>query len=227
MPFGTFSTDEYAEITHDLRAPLSVATGYLQMLRDGTFGRAPDAWEEPLDVLGRKIEETRLVVDEILFVARLARTDTWPTLVTIDLVDAARSAVHRAQPRARLLRGTVELDPTSAPVLAMGEEHRLVRILDNLINNALLHSGDHPCATIRVERGERPQVVVEDRGPGVPDHLRDRIFKRFASRERSSRESGGLGLSLSRKLARQMQGELLLEARRQLGSRFVLRLGSA
>jgi two-component system phosphate regulon sensor histidine kinase PhoR len=221
-----FAPDAVTEVVHDLRAPLAVASGYLSMLRDGTFGAAPERWEAPLDVLTAKLEETRLLVDDVLALRRLDQDVAAPSDQVVDLNEVARTAAERAQPRAQLLSGSVVVEGDCArSVLARGDEHQTLRILDNLINNALLYSGEERRVVLRVEDDAGPQLAVEDSGPGIPRNVREHLFEPYTRARGSTVAGHGLGLFISRKLARQMRGELALDERRgRSGGRFVLRL---
>ncbi len=222
--------DDVVEVVHDLRAPLSVASGYLSMLMDGTFGPAPGQWCAPLEVLGTKLEEARLLIDEILV---LRRMDCAPVARSgndqVNLTEAARTAAARAQPRARLLQGSVVVDTGRVhSAIAKGDQRRTLRILDNLINNALVYSGTTRRVVVRVEQEDGPQVAVEDSGSGISEECRAQLFEPFVRDEGSAEVGSGLGLFISRTLARQMGGDLTFHRRRgHSGSRFVLHLPSA
>lgn len=222
--------DEVVEIVHDLRAPLGVASGYLSMLTDGGFGPAPEAWSAPLEVLSLKLEEARVLVDEILALRRIDSTVPLRGRDDhINLTEVARTAAKRAQPRARLLHGSVVVD--SGPVrsaVAHGDQDRTLRILDNLINNALVYSGNARRVVLRVEDEDGLQVAVEDSGAGIPKDRRTHLFEPFSRDEGSTEVGSGLGLFISRTLARQMGGDLTLDDRPDaVGSRFVLHLRPA
>jgi two-component system sensor histidine kinase TctE len=197
------------------------------MLRDGTFGPAPEGWEAPLAVLTAKLEETRLLVDDVLALRRLDHdVQSGTTDEVVDLTEVAHTAAERAQPRAQLLSGSVVVeDDCAGSVLARGDQHQTLRILDNLINNALLYSGEERRVVLRVEDDPGPQLAVEDSGPGIPQHVREHLFEPYTRARGSTVAGHGLGLFISRKLARQMRGDLRLDQRRGFrGGRFVLRL---
>ena len=222
--------DDVVEVVHDLRAPLSVASGYLSMLMDGTFGPAPNQWGAPLEVLGTKLEEARLLIDEILVLRRMDREpEARGGNDQVNLTEAARTAAARAQPRARLLQGSVVVDGGQGDsAIAKGDQRRTLRILDNLINNALVYSGKSRRVVVRVEHEDGPQVAVEDSGSGISKARRAQLFEPFVRDEGSPEIGSGLGLFISRTLARQMGGDLTFQDRPGApGSRFVLHLRSA
>ncbi len=222
--------DEVVEIVHDLRAPLGVASGYLSMLKDGSFGLAPEEWSAPLEVLSLKLEEARVLVDGILALRRIDSSESTRMHDDhINLTEVARTAAKRAQPRARLLHGSVVVDAErSASAVAQGDQDRTLRILDNLINNALVYSGKGRRVVLRVEDADGLQVAVEDSGAGIPEERRVHLFEPFARDDGSTEIGSGLGLFISRTLAREMGGDLTLDDRPgAVGSRFVLHLRPA
>ena len=219
--------DDVVEIVHDVRAPLGVASGYLTMLTDGTFGPPPEQWNAPLEVLSMKLEEARVLIDEILTLRRIDASELRAD-ACVDLTEVAQTAAQRARPRAHLLQGSVEVDAGAAgSTVAMGDQARTLRILDNLINNALLYSGDDRRVVVRVESDAELQVAVENSGAGIPARVRRHLFEPFSRDDRSAEIGSGLGLSISRRLARQMGGDLTLDDHPgTVGSRFVLHMRS-
>lgn len=210
-------------VVHELRSPLTVAAGYIRLMRDGTIQERPPAWERPLQMVEAKLAECQGLVDELLLVSRLEAGTVRSEARVVDLSALAFTAVDRAQPKAGLLGATLTAAAPDGAVHALADAGHVDRILNNLIANALDHGGDHAQVTVAVARGDPPCVSVSDRGPGVAPAERERIFDRFIRGERS--RGTGLGLYLSRQLAENLGGSLRLdEPRGAPGARFVLRL---
>ena len=215
---------------HELRTPLTVVSGYISMLREGSFGLPEERWQRPLDVIAAKCGELADLVENLLITARLEHGDVSGFRETVDLRDAVAEAVERAAPRVELLGGSIESAAPDAPVRAVANPVHLARILDNLVNNALSYSGTRPWVRLSVRDGALPQVAVEDRGDGVPAPMRERIFERFVRIETGAerRTGTGLGLPISRDLAERGGGTLELEwSESGRGSRFVVTLPPA
>ena len=213
---------------HELRAPLTVASGYLGMAMEGAFGELPPALRDVLATAQRKTEEAKLLADELLTVARLEGKVLTLRAEPISVKAALQEALARAGPRAGLVKATITIDPGDDNTV-LADRAMVGKILDNLLNNALTYS-DHP-PTIRMQaRRDEDHVVIRvtDDGIGVQTADQPRIFGRFArgTDPRSREKPGsGLGLYLSRGLAEQMGGSLRLEASQPgKGSTFVLRL---
>lgn len=141
----------------------------------------------------------------------------------IDLADCARRAAGILGVRAQERSITLALPPESALAPAVGEFRRVLQILLNLIGNAIRYTPGH--TTVRIETGcERglAWIAVADEGQGISSDQAARVFEKFERLGRSGDGGSGLGLYISRKLARAMGGELSVETAQGGGARFVL-----
>jgi signal transduction histidine kinase len=211
---------------HELRTPLTVVTGYMSMLRDGSFGPAPAEWKHPVEMLDAKAAELGRLVEDLLLAARLETGRLPVRRERIELAAAARAAVARARARAELLAADLELEAAEGMLVEVDRDH-LGRILDNLINNALTYSRGSAEVRVRVRRRlEGPAIEVEDHGRGIPPMLAGRIFERFFRIEDEGYPQApgtGLGLYISRELAARQEARLWLDwSELGQGSRFIL-----
>lgn len=143
----------------------------------------------------------------------------------IDLADVARRAAGILGVRARE-RGIVVDPPRAGETLpAVAEFRRVLQVLLNLIGNAIRYSPANSEVWVRIE-GEGPlaRVIVADQGAGLSDADQARIFEKFERLGRSGDGGSGLGLYISRRLARQMGGDLSVESAPGQGARFILEL---
>ena len=190
-----------AEAAHELRTPLARIAGLTQ-------SPPPDALER----IARIAVDAAQTVGDLL---TLVREETVAARLSepVDLASVARTAV------AELARDGVRYDVAASDgAWVVGDERRLRRLADNLIENASRHAA----GTVRVEVASAPHAVVlsvEDDGPGVSDAVRARIFGRFV-RGSDDKAGTGLGLAICRTIARAHGGDLTLEGR----NRFVARL---
>ena len=213
---------------HELRAPLTVASGYLGMAIEGAFGELPPALRDVLATAQRKTEEAKVLADELLTVARLEGRVLTPKLEPLSVTEALHEAVARARPRAELATAKIQIEGSDDSTVLV-DRAMVGKILDNLLNNALTYSDHVPTIRLQARRDSgQVAITVADDGSGVAPADQARIFERFArGTDRLSREKpgSGLGLYLSRGLAEQMGGSLQLQASRPgKGSTFVLRL---
>jgi signal transduction histidine kinase len=216
---------------HQLRTPLTVIAGYVSMLQDETFGRLPERLRDPIVAMQRKAREVVALIDEMLLAARVQRGIAPTALMPIDVRDAVRKAVERAEPRVTLEHATLSYELPSATIAAYVDSDQLAHILDSLISNALTYTDGRPWVKITVTSGSDARVMVRDRGWGVPEAMRQKIFEGFvhyANPEFKPKSGRGLGLSISRELAERYGGSLdLVRTEPGKGSTFVLRLPMA
>jgi two-component system, sensor histidine kinase len=213
---------------HELRTPLAVIVGYLSMLHDGTFGELNEDWARVLQILSQKGEELNHIVDGLLTAARIEAGTVPGRAVDYDLREAARQATRKATPQAELLEAELHLDVPDEPVFVQSDPTHLTRIVDNLVNNALAYSHGRPWVRVTVRADREAVLMVEDRGVGIPAEMRERIFERFVRLETPGQPlqpGTGLGLYISRELARRQGGELeVLDSEPGRGSTLALRL---
>jgi signal transduction histidine kinase len=120
------------------------------------------------------------------------------------------------------------MDGDETPVLVQADAEHVGRILDNLINNALTYCVGQPRVTVSVSNLGQPTIAVSDNGVGIPAEKRELVFERFVRLDDAligPVPGTGLGLYISRELARRHGGSLVLdESAPGKGSRFLLRL---
>jgi len=141
-----------------------------------------------------------------------------------DMAEAATEAIQLVQARADERSIHIELIGADQPLKAVGEQRGAVQILVNLLGNAVRHSPEKGTIAIIAERkGDQVAVTVADEGPGIDQADQERIFEKY---ERVGDSPGGigLGLAISRRLARSMGGDVILQSTPGQGARFTLLL---
>ena len=216
---------------HELRTPLSVVSGYLALLAEGSLGDPPTGWKLPLEMLNSKTTELNRIVDDLLMASRMDVNALPERISVFDLQHSVRGALVRAEPRVQLLGATLSLDAVPEPVLVEADAEHIGRILDNLINNALTYCVARPEVTVTLSSPKEPAIAVIDNGVGIPSAKRELVFERFVRLDDDQVgpvPGTGLGLYISRELARRHRGSLVLEQSAPgKGSRFLLRLPPA
>ena len=200
---------------HELRTPITVLSGYLSILGEGSLGPPPPAWENPISVLNAKTLELDKIVGDLLEASRLEIGAEHADKAIIDLRRAVNQAVARATPRADLLKAEIQTELPDDPVMVEGSSDELGRVFDNLINNALTYTERKPEVLVRMTtRNNRVVVRVEDNGIGIPKGQRERVFERFfrSSDPMMAKVPGiGLGLYISRAIVNRHGGKLVVE----------------
>ncbi len=142
----------------------------------------------------------------------------------IDLADVARRAAGILGVRAAERGITIDAPRLGEHLPAIAEFRRVLQVLLNLVGNAIRYSPENSQIWIRLEdAGARARLIVADQGPGLSPDQQVRVFEKFERLGRSGEDGGsGLGLYISRRLARAMGGELTVESALGQGARFIL-----
>ena len=216
----------FTSITHDVRTPLTVITGYAEELVSGA--PSPEvAHDWALRIL-RNAERLDGLLDDVLLLARAEAGALEGRRRPVDLGALAGEAVGDAEPAARA--GGVQLETAlpDEPVTLQGDAGQLRRVLDNLLSNAVKYSPAGGPVTVRL-RADGPTAILEvgDRGIGIPaaevEHLFTRFYRASTVRDGEIRGSG-LGLSISRSIVAAHEGTIAIESEDGAGTTVRVRL---
>ena len=206
------------DASHELRSPLAVLRGELEIALN--HGDTADWRAVATRMLGDVSRQERLVHD-LLFMARAEHGGDGAPDVLVDLDVVVFDEVERVR-----IRSSAFIDVTgvsAAPVRGHAED--LARVVANLLDNAVRHAAGRVAVTVGLN-GSFAELVVQDDGPGIPLHMRDEIFERFARiDEGRSRDRGGtgLGLAIASDIVQAHGGTITVEDA-AVGARLVVRL---
>jgi signal transduction histidine kinase len=215
-----------ATASHELRTPLTMLQGTMELLAEDLEEGSPDVGDAQRQVATARRELLRLstLAEELLDLSRLDAAVALRS-EAVELGELARAVAAEFGLRAGERDAAIEIVPPNGPCWGRGDPDAVARVVRILIDNALRYGDGGP---IRVTTGDDATIEVADRGPGVPDEERDRIFERFyRGRVRGSEGGFGLGLAIGRELAERMSGTLTLADRPGGGTRFTLSLPRA
>jgi signal transduction histidine kinase len=212
---------------HELRTPLALARGYVEMVSTDSLGAVPVPAREALSLVDAKLLEIDELVGHMTQVARLHSDQAQLDLEVLDVREVVRDALERSRPLADDGHRLV-VDQPAQPVLAAVDRLRLRIGLVNLLGNAIKYSpdgGEVRCSVLST--GRWIQVTVADQGLGIDPELIDQLFQPFSrlAQAGNRRIPGlGLGLHVAREIARAHGGDLSAAANLERGSTFVLSL---
>jgi two-component system sensor histidine kinase/response regulator len=200
------SKDDFvASVSHELRTPLTVVVGLAAELRDRAGDFSPEMTAELVGMMADQSAEVAFIVEDLLVAAR---SEIEAVTVLVQRVDVAAAVEGVLRPLSQLDREHVStsLQPGLAAAADIG---RFRQVLRNLVINALRHGGPAVGVTA-AERDAWVVVEVTDDGPGLPESEWDRIFDAYHSAHPNYGKpaSVGLGLTVSRRLARLMGGDV-------------------
>jgi len=215
-----------ANMSHELRTPLNGLLGMLSLSLEGSLDAEV---REQLEVAYRSGQGLRQIIDDVLDLSKiqargveLSPMPFSPRAVVAEVADATAITAHQ-----KGLELVVDI-ATDVPAMVKGDGTRVRQVLVNLVSNALKFTtrGRVVVTARRAPAGSAPdllELAVADTGIGVPEEARGRIFDAFMQADESTtRRYGGtgLGLTISRQLARAMDGDILVESLPGVGSTF-------
>jgi signal transduction histidine kinase len=213
-------TDFLNVASHELRGPMTVIKGYLTMLDAGALGDLSPKARSVLPLLISKSDEVNWMVEQMIEAARLEEGRLALKRHRADIVELTDAAVDGV--KMLLIGHEVTVDSPQAAIDADVDPDRFQIVIRNLLSNAAKYSPPGSDIGVSVRKnGEKALVVVTDRGAGISREDQKRLFTRFGRIDNSSHVQGtGLGLWLSREIARMHDGDLTVESTEGQGSKF-------
>lgn len=196
-----------ATVSHELRTPLAAVLGFAEILKGGTFeGLGTDERNEIITTIAEQAGDLADIVEDLLVTARADHGTLATVAVPVDVAAQCRQVIERMS-ASIVIPITASTD--DAPVRALGDPGRVRQIIRNLLSNAVSYGGPDISISIETE-GATVIIRVRDNGNGVPPSQAEEIFEPYHRVHAASATSGtlGLGLSVSRTLARLMEGDL-------------------
>jgi len=208
--------------SHELRGPMTVIKGYLTMLEGGSLGTLSPKAQAVLPLLIAKADEVNAMVEQMLEAARLEEGHLTLRKRPDDIVALTELAIDSVRPM--LASRELDVQAPSTPIHAEVDSERFQIVVRNLISNAIKYSQEGKPITVVVHRnGKTATVAVVDQGVGIAPQDQARLFTKFGRIERESTmhvAGTGLGLWLSREIARMHDGDLTVESTEGKGSTF-------
>jgi two-component system phosphate regulon sensor histidine kinase PhoR len=220
--------DFVANASHELRTPLAALSGFIDTLQ----GPAKDdakARERFLGIMHAQATRMARLIDDLLSLSRVELSAHVRPDTLVDIVPIIRQVADGLEPLAGERQVQIEIDLPATPVVIAGDREELLRLFENLIENALKYGASGGKVMVSLTSAASPdgaaevRVVVRDFGPGIaPEHL-PRLTERFYRVDvGDSRAQGGtgLGLSLVKHIVNRHRGRLLIESVLKNGATF-------
>jgi signal transduction histidine kinase len=210
----------FAMVNHELRNALAAVYGWSEILvRRRDPATVPRAAFEVLDSAQHAIG----LINDLLDLSRLDEDRLKPIIRAVEPLSMAKRAIGRVTPAANLKQIVLEVVPELDLPSCATDASRVEQILINLLGNAIKYAPERTTVQVSIAiRGRYVVYQVDDEGPGVPIEEVERIFDVYVTKIGEETRGLGLGLPLSRRLARLLGGELRAVARPGRGGSFVL-----
>jgi signal transduction histidine kinase len=212
-----------ADSAHELRTPVAILQGNLEMIRDGVY--PPD--EEHLERLHEEALLLSRLVEELGRLSDAQKGAASYRFEELDAGELVRKTVSKFHAKLAEKSLVAELEAETSPLPLFADAQKCVQALSNLISNAIGHAPEKSKVLIVLEAGQEfVRIAVEDEGSGIAKEERERVFERFyrvdSARNRADGGSG-LGLSVVKEIMKNHGGRVFAEPGKKLsGARFVL-----
>jgi signal transduction histidine kinase len=220
--------DEFiATASHELRTPLTSISGYLEMSLDPAEGPLSPTRENQLRIVQRNAGRLTVLVEQLLFLARVDSHRLEIERRPVDLGEILREAAETAGPAAQAKNVDLRLD-TESPQRVLADPPQLLRLVDNLVANAVKFTREGGTVQL-VARGNGETAILEvtDTGVGIASADRPELFKRFFRGTTAIEKAipgSGLGLAISQVIAEAHGTTIEVESTTGAGSTFSLTL---
>jgi len=214
-------SDFVANVSHELKTPLTVLRGYVEILQN--IKESPESFAKPLQQMNLQSIRMQLIVNDLLYLAKLEDSTGRRTKDPVDVTNVINTIVESVQPLIEEKRHKLELN-IDYSLKILGAQTELHSAFSNLITNAIHYTPANGLINIKwAADSDKAVFTVKDNGLGIPARHLDRLTQRFYRVDTDrSRESGGtgLGLAIVKHVLQRHSGELEVESIEGVGSEF-------
>ena len=218
-------------VSHELRTPLTSIKGALRLLDSGVMGELDSDVAKLIGVAHRNSERLLAIVNDILTLEKLHSGDLTIRTESLDLRDLLNDAAEANAAFAMECQVKFVVETFDQPACVRADSSRLMQVMSNLMSNAAKLSPAGTDVILRIDdRDGVWRVSVEDKGPGIPEHARSKLFDSFIQVENTQNKafaSTGLGLTICREIVRRHGGRIAFDTQVGQGSTFYFELEKA
>jgi signal transduction histidine kinase len=223
-----FKSEFFANITHELKTPLTMLLAPLELLIDGELGNISEAQRSTFQAMQRSGIKLLRLIGDLLDLSKLEESKLRLRVEQHDMVTYVRNLVAQVEPLAQRKAITLTFDSDVENVDVFCDIDRIERVVINLLSNATKFTPSGGKVSVRLRNEEDAvRVEVEDSGMGFPPELSEQIFHRFFQADMAgTRKFGGtgIGLALAKELVELHGGEIWAKSEANRGATFFVRL---
>lgn len=212
-----------SNISHDIKTPMTVILGYLEIMRMNGTGT-----DEMLKKTEQKAKNVMELINQFFTLAKLESGDMDMEISAIDICEICRESILDFYEMLTANDFQVEIDIPEQSVYVQGNKGALQRILSNLISNVIRYGAEGKYLAIRLRNDERVVCIdVIDKGKGIDKVFADSVFDRLFTMEDSRNrniQGNGLGLTIAKNLALQLGGDIILDSTPYVKTTFTVKL---
>jgi len=210
-------------VTHEVRTPLNIITGFAQVIADPEMDESPEERKHISTMMQKSTRQVTILMDEIIGLSLIDSTEQVTKDDDTNINRMLRELTEEYRDYATS-ETEVKMETTLPDDYTLKtNENMLRRTLNCLMENAVKYTQEGSITMKSTEEEGMLKIAIEDTGSGIPEHEAEHIFDRFVKLD-NFKEGIGLGLSLSRKLAQQLGGNVELDTTYKDGARFIVTL---
>jgi PAS domain S-box-containing protein len=211
-------------VSHELRTPLTSIAGSLGLLAGGAGGELPERAARLIGIAHGNSNRLVRLINDILDIEKMESGQAKFNNVPLELGALVAQAVESTRGYADRFGVGMQIVPENVAAKVNSDSDRLIQVLTNLLSNAIKFSPRGEMVTVTISPGElRHRITISDRGLGIPEAFRERIFEKFAQADASdSRQKGGsgLGLAIVREIVSRLGGGVSFDSKAYQGTDF-------
>ena len=211
-------------MSHELRTPLNAIGGYAELMEMGIRGPVTQEQRRDLSRIRTSQEHLLGLIASLLDLTRIENGSVHYAIANVAIAPVFADLEALIAPQAAAKHQIVTFELPEQQLIACADREKLRQILLNILSNAVRHTPAGTSITVTARRCEMAavEIIVRDTGPGVSGELHESIFEPFVQLDRTltniAQQGVGLGLAISRDLARGMGGELTIASERGAGA---------
>ncbi|NQD92281.1 PAS domain S-box protein [Pseudomonas sp. CrR25] len=211
-------------VSHELRTPLTAIAGSLGLINGGALGEVPAPMQQMLSIAQGNSQRLGELINDLLDMDKLVAGKMQFECAEQPLMPLIEQALEHNQPYAQQFGVRLDLLESDDRVRVLVDPQRLLQVLANLLSNAAKFSHSGHAVEVRVQRrGGQVRVSVHDRGHGIPERFKARIFSKFSQADATdTRNKGGtgLGLAISKEIIERLDGRIGFDSLEGQGATF-------
>lgn len=211
--------DFVANVSHELKTPLTNITGYAETLlhiaERKNLDQNPNT-QNFLEIIAKNAKHMTHMVEDLLLLAKAEHQSSLTALETVNVGDSLKASISQLEFQLEQSNMRVEMDLGGADLLVKASQEGLFTVFHNILDNAVKYGKQNSAILIKATNSSEGLVLsFYNQGEGIPASERERVFERFyrvqGSRDRTQNGSSGLGLSICRRIINAFQGRIWID----------------
>lgn len=211
-----------ANVSHELKSPLTVIRGYAEIIADGLMGPVTEKQKKTLGTVKQTVDRLARMISDLLDLTQIEAGKMKLKIGQIDLSSLIKEVVSDYSEVISKKNISVKMELPATGLEIEGDKDRLTQVIINLLSNSIRYTPEHGSINVRLyNEVQSVKFVVDDNGPGIEKENLEKIFDMFVRIASDNREGTGLGLPIARDIVNLHGGRIWVKSEKGSGSRFI------